>query len=205
MQRRSSSGHRPAVSRSRWSSDRGTSAYSTRRSATGGATRALLHPQLLYRLFRNVWQGALPLRHFLDRAVDRPWVVPGGEDLAGPLPEEFTAVRFYFRESFPDTPENRALVRRVVERLAQQRPVVLLNPGIVVDEHVDAEPAEGPRVSRPLAGVAPARNLYAQAAVVARARLFVGHLRRARPPRSLLPRADGRGSPPIRWRSTPST
>jgi hypothetical protein len=136
--------------------------------------RALVHPQLLYRLFRNVWQGALPLRDFLDRAVHRAWLRPGDEELPHSLPEDFTAVRFYFRDSFPDTPANRALVHRVVERLAARRPVALLNTGVVVDEHLDAEPAGHPGVLRPLAGVAPERNLAAQTAVVARARLFVG-------------------------------
>ena len=136
--------------------------------------RALVHPQLLYRLFRNVWQGALPLRDFLDRAVHRPWLRPGDEELRGPLPDDFTAVRFYFRDSFPDTPDNRALVGAVVERLAARGAVVLLNTGVVVDEHQDAEPTDDPAVSRPLAGVEPARNLVAQSAVVARARLFVG-------------------------------
>ena len=132
---------------------------------------ALLHPQLLYRLFRNVWQGALPLRDFLDRASHQPWVSP---ETDVDLPDEFTAVRFYFRPSFPDTPENREVVRDVVGRLAARRPVVLLNTGLVVDDHLDAEPADVPNVSRPLAGVAAARNLGGKSAVVARSSLFVG-------------------------------
>jgi hypothetical protein len=136
--------------------------------------QALLHPQLLYRLFRNVWQAALPLRDFLDRAHHRPWRRPEEAELTGPLPAEFTAVRFYFRDSFPDTPANRALVEDVIERLAVRGTVVLLNTGVVVDEHLDAEPAGDPRVLRPLAGIAPQRNLVAQSAVVARARMFVG-------------------------------
>jgi hypothetical protein len=136
--------------------------------------RALLHPQLLYRLFRNVWQGALPLRDFLDRAAYPPWHTPQDDELVRGLPGEFTAVRFYFRDSFPDTPANRALVRSVIERLAAKRPVVLLNPALAVDDHVDAEHDGDPRVLRPLAGVAPQRNLHAQSAVLARARMFAG-------------------------------
>jgi hypothetical protein len=136
--------------------------------------QALLHPQLLYRLFRNVWQGALPLRDFLERSVCRPWLRPDAGQLGETLPEEFTAVRFYFSGSLPDTPSSRALVHEVIKRLAERRPVVLLNTGVVADEHVDAEPQDDPRVLRPLVGVTPARNLAAQSAVVARARLFVG-------------------------------
>ena len=136
--------------------------------------RALVHPQLLYRLFRNVWQAALPIQDFLDRAVHRPWLRPADDELPDGLPDEFAAVRFYFRDSFPDTPGNRALVHEVVQRVAARRPIVLLNPGVVVDEHQDAEPADHPRVQRLLAGVDPARNLAAQSAVIARASLFVG-------------------------------
>jgi hypothetical protein len=138
----------------------------------GWREQALLHPQLLYRLFRNVWQGALPLRDFLDRALHRQWVRPEAEGLD--LPDDFAAVRFYYRDSFPDTPANRELVREVIGRLADRGPVVLLNTGVVVDEHDDAEPGDDPRVLRPLAGVAPERNLAAQSAVVARARVFTG-------------------------------
>jgi hypothetical protein len=140
----------------------------------GWRARALLHPQLLYRLFRNVWQGALPLQDFLDRSVHRPWPVPEDDELTASLPDDFTAARFYFRDSFPDTPANRALVRETIEQLASRRAVVLLNTGVVVDEHFDAEPDSDPRVLRPLAGTAPERNLLAQTAVLARAKLFAG-------------------------------
>jgi hypothetical protein len=100
--------------------------------------------------------------------------VPEDDGLTASLPEDFTAARFYFRDSFPNTPANRALVRDTIERLASQRPVVLLNTGVVVDEHLDAEPDSDPRVLRPLTGTAPERNLLAQTAVVARAKLFAG-------------------------------
>ncbi len=136
--------------------------------------QALLHPMLLYRLFRNVWQGALPLRSFLDCAAYPGWPAPEDDRICAGLPEEYTAVRFYFRDSFPDTPANRALVGKVVERLAARRPVVLLNSGVVVDDHHDAEPPPDERVLRPLAGTAPERNLHVQTVVLARARLFVG-------------------------------
>ena len=140
----------------------------------GWRGQALLHPQLLYRLFRNVWQGALPLRSFLDRAVHRPWRRPDGDGVVEALPEDFAAVRFYFRESFPDTAENRRLVSDVIERLVARRPVVLLDTGVVVDEHVDVEASDDPRLHRPLAGVAAGENLLAQSAVLSRAAVFAG-------------------------------
>src|SRR2546430_23759 len=90
------------------------------------------------------------------------------------LREASAAVRFYFRDSFPDTPENREVVHNVVGQLAARRPVVLLNTGVVVDDHLDAEPPESELILRPLAGIEAARNLAAQSAIVARAKLFVG-------------------------------
>ena len=142
-----------------------------------GATHALLHPQLMYRLFRNVWQGALPLRDFLDRAVHRPWLAPGRRrssrrrcPTSSPPSASTSATRS------PTRPANRALVQRR-RRAARRRagPVVLLNTGVVVDEHLDAEPRGRPRTScGRWPASPPARNLAAQSAVLARARLFVG-------------------------------
>jgi hypothetical protein len=136
--------------------------------------QALLHPSLLYRLYRNLWLGWRPLTSFLERALYTPWQVPEEPDIVRDLPEDFTAARFYFRESFTDAEANRALVERILDRLLARGPVVLLNPGRVFDDHSDAEPFEREGVYRPLAGIDPARNLSAQTAVLARARLFVG-------------------------------
>ena len=35
-------------------------------------------------------------------------------DVAGELPRDYTAVRFYFNESFPDTEENKLFVTRLL-------------------------------------------------------------------------------------------
>jgi hypothetical protein len=135
--------------------------------------QALLHPSLLYQLFKHVWLGWRPLTSFLERASFTTWEPPD-DPVVRDLPADFTAVRFYFRESFEDSDANRALVERVIDRLLAQGPVVLLNPGVVLDDHLDAEPTEREGVFRPLAGVDPVRNLRAQSAVLSRARLFVG-------------------------------
>jgi ADP-heptose:LPS heptosyltransferase len=51
---------------------------------------------------------------------------------------------------------------------------VLLNTGVVVDEHLDAEPPPSDRILRPLSQIDATHNLAAQSAVIARASLFVG-------------------------------
>ena len=140
----------------------------------GWKEQALLHPSLLYRLFKFVWLGWEPLTNFLERASYTPWQPPDEPDVLRDLPADFTAVRFYFRESFDDNDANRVLVERILDRLVGRGPVVLLNPGVVLDDHLDAEPVDREGVYRPLAGIDPARNLRAQSAVLARARMFVG-------------------------------
>src|SRR5262249_15524360 len=96
-----------------------------------------IHPYLMYRLLRFFWYEKAPVsllhRHTKYEAMTRPGLPA---DRYG-LPERYAAVRFYFRPSFPDTPENHALVRSVVERLSRDRAVVLLNTGIQLDDHDD--------------------------------------------------------------------
>jgi len=53
------------------------------------------------------------------------------------LPEKYVAVRFYSRDSFPDTPENHAFARAMVEQLSRSLPVVLLDNSLQLDEHGD--------------------------------------------------------------------
>jgi hypothetical protein len=139
------------------------------------AGKGVLHPYLMYALFYSVWQGALPSAQVYART--RFARLPAPEGLALELPDDFTAVRFYFRPSFPDTPENRRLVAGLVERLAAKRPVVLLNPRLAIDDHSDWMPAGGQGVHgiHDLGdAMTPATNLAVQSAAIARARAFVG-------------------------------
>ena len=107
------------------------------------------------------------------------------------LPDEFTAVRFYFRDSFPDTPDEPRARHTRVEQLAERRPVVLLNTGVVVDEHLDAEPPSSDASS----GRSPASRRHATSpprAPSSPRTALCRHLRRARPPRAVLRRPDAR-------------
>jgi hypothetical protein len=89
------------------------------------------------------------------------------------LPDDFVAVRFYSRLSFPDTADNRRFGADVVRTLASRTDVVLLDSPVRVDEHRD--------LSLRAAGVesvahlmTPDTNLAVQSAVIARAKAFVG-------------------------------
>jgi ADP-heptose:LPS heptosyltransferase len=96
------------------------------------------------------------------------------EPLRPPLPADYVAVRFYFSECFPATPENQQFARNVVASLAERTTVVVLNPGFAVDEHTDWTPDARGRVVSIGDGLTPERNLAVQSAAIAGARAFVG-------------------------------
>jgi hypothetical protein len=143
------------------------------RRGAGVADGTVLHPSTMFRLFRHVWHGSLPFDFFWTRtryAAMAPPPVPA----PAVLPPTFAAVKFYSGTALPATPENRALLRHAVERIASGMPVVVLDAGLAVDEHEDYTFAGLPNVTSARAWMTPANNLGMQTAVIARASLFVG-------------------------------
>lgn len=132
----------------------------------------LLHPLFMYRLFIPYWKEEAVLEPITAFTRYRPLVPVGNHPAASGLPDDYVAVKFYFSQAFPDTPDNRSLVRRVVAGLSEQVPVVVLQSGARVDDHEDALVPEGPRVRIVRPDVRD--NLAVQTAVVSRARAFVG-------------------------------
>jgi len=143
----------------------------------------VLHPGLMFRAFAPYWSDeagyALIDQFTRPRLLERP-----AETVRTPLPADYVAVRFYFSECFPATPENRLFARNVVSSLAERTTVVVLNPGFAVDEHMDWIPdsrdpgrrslGEGGRIISIADGLTPERNLAVQSAAIAGARAFVG-------------------------------
>jgi hypothetical protein len=130
-----------------------------------------LHPGLMFRLFAPFWSdeaGYSRIDQFTRYRLLDPLPPPVG------LPAHYVAVRFYFSECFPATPENRAFAQTVVASLAERTPVVLLNPGFSVDEHEDWAPAVRDRIHTIAETLRPETNLAVQSAVIAGARAFVG-------------------------------
>ena len=142
------------------------------RKEIGAADCEVLHPSLMYRLFAPVFQGQLPLESLLKRVRYERLAKPElPSDLASALPQDYVALRFYFRPSFPDTSRNRDFVRELVGCIAKTTPVVLLNTGLDVDDHTDC-PADGALSLERY--VTPANNLDVQSRVIANARAFIG-------------------------------
>ena len=134
----------------------------------------LLHPSLMYRLFNMYWRQLAPIslieRFTAYDAIPRP--LPGALEAA--LPTEYVAVKFYANAALPDSPDNRALVRRVLGELAQTTEVVLLNTGWRFDDHTDFDIGVRGRVHTLDHLMTPETNLDVQTRVIAGARALIG-------------------------------
>lgn len=134
----------------------------------------VLHPSIMYQLFRYYWydKGSYGVLGKHMKYAPLPPLEPG--DVVRQLPRDYVAVRFYFRDSFPDTQENRDLIRRIIQAISAETPVVLLNTGLELDDHADFEPEAGAGVHRIDHLMAPGTNLAVQSQVIAGARAFIG-------------------------------
>ncbi len=134
----------------------------------------LLHPGLMYRLFFPFWKQQATVRRIENyTAYERP-TPPVCQELAGRLPADYVAMRFYFSACFPDTPANRACVETAVRGLASSGNVVMLNTAFEVDDHRDYAPGRSSRIYTIADLMTPDRNLDVQTAVIAGAKAFVG-------------------------------
>lgn len=141
--------------------------------AIGDGEPRLLHPSLMYRALRPFTdQDAVArMREISEyRRFEPPPVGP----LGGLLPEDYVAVRFYFNYSFPETEQNRRLVASVLRALTDKTTVVLLNTGIRLDDHWDAEVTDSQRLVKLDHLMRPPNNLHLQTIALSRARAFVG-------------------------------
>lgn len=132
----------------------------------------LLHPSTMYEVLNPFWWGHLPIEWVHRHTRYRKLTSPASVDLP-PLPASYVAVKFYFNDCFPATPENRAWVKKKLATLSGQGPVVSLASGMRIDDH-DGCRIDDLGVMHLPEGISPSRNLQVQSAVVAGARAFVG-------------------------------
>ena len=134
----------------------------------------VLHPTHMYRLFQSYWQSRSPF-DAIDRFVPlRPLPPITTAELAGSLPADFVAARFYFNDAFPDTDANRQFASELLTSLAESTDVVLLNSGIRFDDLHDVPIPQRRRIYPITDLLSPRTNLDVQSKVIARARAFVG-------------------------------
>lgn len=146
---------------------------------------AILHPSLLYRsYFRFLKINQLAYPRSLKRRDDRivhgltsvyePISAPARGQLAEVLPNEYVAVRFYSRDSFPESRESAAFAAAVIRSLARTTNVVLIGNPVALDEHRDVQGELPPEIVRVDHLMRPENNLAVQTAVVSNATAFVG-------------------------------
>ena len=134
---------------------------------------AVLHPSLMYRLFSLFWSGQRA-QSFLDAHTRfEPIAQPKIFD-EGRLPREYVAVKFYAARSLPDTPDVRRTLAWFVESLAERTNVVLLDTGLVLDEHADYSFGSSGRIISAKPWMTPANNLGVQTQIIAGAQAFIG-------------------------------
>jgi hypothetical protein len=133
----------------------------------------LVHPSEMYRLFRGFWAGHLPIDLVERRTLSRPFTVPPPAD-GLELPDRYVAVKAYFSECFPETPQNREFIARLVAETARLTDVVLLDTGLAVDDHTDVSLGAGGNVMTVRDAMSPRDNLQVQTAIIARAQATVG-------------------------------
>jgi hypothetical protein len=132
----------------------------------------VLHPAMMYALFMPYWKQQVSRRRVEQFAEFKrivPPVIPGLQ-----LPREYVAVRFYFSDCFPDTPDNRDVVRSLIQSLSAETDIVVLGAGVQVDDHHDFETTRSDRVHTVDHLMKPENNLAVQTAVIAGARSFIG-------------------------------
>jgi hypothetical protein len=138
---------------------------------------AVLHPSVMYNLFRAYWAWRRPIGSVKVRTRFRPLPSPETHLPAMPgldgLPDEYVAVKIYFSSCFPETTENRRFVAALLARLARNGNVVLLSTGLDLDDHSDYMSEGRERIFAIDHLVTPRNNLEVQSRIISGARGLV--------------------------------
>ncbi len=130
----------------------------------------VLHPRTMYGLFRAVWSRRRPVG-LVERRVDFSPLPRPSDGLPEGLPSDYVVMKAYFSEVFPDTPENREWVARLISKIARHIDVVMLTTGIAVDDHAELDAADGnPNVFDASEHMTPQNNLEVQTRITSHAR-----------------------------------
>lgn len=131
----------------------------------GWGHAAVLHPALMYSLFRLYWRKRVA--DLYQRCARLTRLAVPAPVIDGP----YVAVKFYSSKACPQSDASRAYVNRIVDALAESSTVVVLDSGTDYDEH-GAFPIDHPDVIR--VPLTPRTNLATQTAVIGNAQAFVG-------------------------------
>lgn len=140
-----------------------------------GLTRYLvLHPHWMYGQLTAFWEGREGFAWLEERTQIES--LPAIEASGAKIPDHYVAVRFYARSTFPFSEACQTIAVETVKKLAARQPVILLNSGLHVDDHLDLEIPPMPNVFQmtELFKVTAQNNLGVQSALLSKAQGFVG-------------------------------
>ncbi|MBA3271468.1 MAG: hypothetical protein H0T71_13245 [Acidobacteria bacterium] len=140
----------------------------------GGPDLEMIHPSLMYNLFRIFWRLQASVGLVQGYTLHRKLEAPPLGTLAASLPKEYIAVRFYTNRGFPDTPRNRAFVSSYLSQLAESSEIVVLNTGLRLDDHTDFTSATRGRIHTVEHLMDARNNLDTQTRIIGGAKAFIG-------------------------------
>jgi hypothetical protein len=143
------------------------------RERTGIRGGHVFHPSLLFRLFRHVWHGNLPMDFLWRRTEFRRMNPPLAPAVSG-LPRDFIAVKFYSGTAVPMNEGHSRALRNLVARAAEVAPVIVLETDMQLDEHRDFAFDGIANVTSARHLMTPGNNLGVQSAMIGQARYFLG-------------------------------
>lgn len=133
----------------------------------------VLHPSLMFRWFAPFWSGHETLS-FVEQHTRFARIMAPGIEPPVPLPDGYAALKFYAARSLPDQPAVRAQLRALIDSLSERMPIVHLDTGLGIDDHLDYALDASERVVSLRGCFDASTNLAVQTSIVAGARLFVG-------------------------------
>lgn len=142
------------------------------RTRLGGREPNVCHPSLMFRLFREVWHGNLPLDWLWTHTRYRTGRLEDA-DPGLPLPHRFAAVKLYSGPALSHDDWTVSAARRVVADVAASMPVITFDTPVGLDEHRDFDLSGIAGVESARAVLGAEHNLARQLAILARADMFV--------------------------------
>jgi hypothetical protein len=134
----------------------------------------MIHPSMMYNLFRIFWRLQASVGLVQGYTLHRKLEAPPLGDLAGRLPRDYIAVRFYTNRGFPDTARNREFVTSYLSQLAESSELVVLNTGLRLDDHADFSSSLRGRVHTVEHLMNVRNNLDIQTRIIGGAKAFIG-------------------------------
>jgi hypothetical protein len=144
------------------------------KEARGLGKAQVLHPSLMYNLFKLFWRQNTPMTLVEAFSLFRPVPKLPLGDLAAHLPREYVAAKFYASSALPDTARNRAFIASTLAELTRTTDVVLLNTPDRYDEHADFAAVRHERLHTVAHLMKPETNLEVQTRIIGAATAFTG-------------------------------